>query len=312
MGGSIEVESTEGKGSSFIFDIPFDRVQTSEDSYGNLSFLAGHQLAIISSSEAAKKCLSHYFDSHGFAVPIFKGYHFFHQSTIEEKVDMLIVDERDEDADLLKWIEKRKIQVTGRPFYAILLSLRENQVEVKKISSPYDLFIKKPLLYRRLATKMNEFFKDRHSSKKNREQLKITSISDQYPLKILVAEDNPINQKMAKMFMMKLGYRCELVGNGLEAVGAVRRQKYDLIFMDIQMPEMDGYEATQVILDEFKDDDAPIIIAMTANALSTDREKCLTYGMKDYLSKPVRLEQIKETIEKWGYYLHNSVRNRHE
>jgi len=103
-----------------------------------------------------------------------------------------------------------------------------------------------------------------------------------------------------------LGYRCDTAGNSLEVVEAVHRQKYDLIFMDIQMPEMDGYEATNIILEDFQEPNAPVIIVMTANALSTDREKCLAYGMKDYLFKPVRLEQVKEMIEKWGYYLQNT------
>lgn len=304
LGGTIKVESKEGIGSSFIFELGFERIETTEDSYGNLSFLVGHQIAVIASSEVAAKCLHHYFDSHGFAVPIYRSSLDFLNSEGSKKLDMLFVDSRDYSADLGRWMVERRLNKEEKKLTSILLSRRELQFEGEIPDEYFDLMLNKPILFRRISMRLREFFQDQNQKEKS--EKKIQAISEKYPVKILVAEDNPINQKMAKMFMKKLGYRCDTAGNGLEAVEAVRRQKYDLIFMDIQMPEMDGYEATDIILEEFQEPDAPVIIAMTANALSTDREKCLAYGMKDYLSKPVRLEQVKEMIEKWGYYLQNT------
>ena len=304
LGGTIWVESKEGIGSSFIFELGFERIETTEDSYGNLSFLVGHQIAVISSSEVAKQCLHHYFDSHGFAVPIYRSASEFLNSEGSARLDMLFVDARDYSDDLGAWIADRRSKEHDKELTTFLLSRRDLQLEGTLPDKYFNLILNKPILFRRVSMKLQEYFQDQN--RKDTSEKKIQAISEKYPVKILVAEYNPINQKMAKMFMKKLGYRCDTAGNGLEAVEAVRRQKHDLIFMDIQMPEMDGYEATDIILEESQEPNAPVIIAMTANALSTDREKCLAYGMKDYLSKPVRLEQVKEMIEKWGYYLQNT------
>lgn len=113
-----------------------------------------------------------------------------------------------------------------------------------------------------------------------------------HPLKILVAEDNPINQKFAVRLLSKLGYRVDLVSDGGEAVEAALRRPYDLIFMDIQMPETDGLVATQHIRTRLSQDAQPRIIAMTAAAIKGDREKALAVGMNDYLCKPVKVDEL--------------------
>ena len=96
-----------------------------------------------------------------------------------------------------------------------------------------------------------------------------------------------------------LGYTCDVVANGLEVIEAVKRQHYQLIFMDIQMPEMDGYEATRIIIDHLKNE-RPIIIAMTANAMKSDRDKCMEIGMDDYVTKPLKVEDLKKAFQYWG------------
>ncbi|MEA5418830.1 ATP-binding protein [Spirulina sp. CCNP1310] len=120
------------------------------------------------------------------------------------------------------------------------------------------------------------------------------NLGDDFPLKVLVVEDNPVNQKLAKLMLHKIGYQVDVADNGLIALEALGQQAYDLIFMDMQMPKMDGLTATEIIRRDFVHQ--PWIIAMTANALPADRQACFTVGMNDYLHKPIRLETIRAAI----------------
>jgi CheY-like chemotaxis protein len=121
-------------------------------------------------------------------------------------------------------------------------------------------------------------------------------IGQKHPLRILLAEDNLINQKVALRMLERLGYRADVVANGKEAIQLLERQPYDVILMDVQMPEMDGVSATDFIRSNWPIDQQPHIIAMTANALSGDREKYLEVGMDDYISKPVKIEQLANLL----------------
>jgi CheY-like chemotaxis protein len=124
------------------------------------------------------------------------------------------------------------------------------------------------------------------------------NFSTVYPLKILIAEDNPINQKWIAKILTKLGYKYKIGGNGKEVLEIISNENYNLILMDVQMPEMDGLEATRMIrvcLEE-----QPVIIAMTANVMQGDREQCIQAGMDDYISKPVDLGQLVNMLEKWS------------
>ncbi|MEL6651793.1 MAG: response regulator [Bacteroidota bacterium] len=118
--------------------------------------------------------------------------------------------------------------------------------------------------------------------------------AEQYPLKILLAEDNLVNQKVALRMLSKLGYQADVVSNGIEVLAALQTVSYDLILMDIQMPEMDGLEATHYI--RKGQVEQPFILALTANAMTGDREKYLTAGMDDYVSKPLSPEALKQAI----------------
>jgi CheY-like chemotaxis protein/HPt (histidine-containing phosphotransfer) domain-containing protein len=133
------------------------------------------------------------------------------------------------------------------------------------------------------------------------------NLAGRLPLRILLCDDNVINQKVALRLLQQMGYRADQAVNGVEALAALDRQPYDLIFMDLMMPEMGGLEATQVIrerqsqAEKFPNYKKPIIIvAMTASAMQGDREKCLDAGMDDYLAKPVRPEDIRTIVERWG------------
>jgi PAS domain S-box-containing protein len=125
--------------------------------------------------------------------------------------------------------------------------------------------------------------------------------SSRHGIRILLAEDNTINQKVAQALLNKLGYKADVVANGLEAVRALELINYDLVLMDCLMPEMDGFKATVMIRDAASNvlNHAVPIIAMTANAMMGDREDCIAVGMNDYLAKPVKKENLAEVLEKW-------------
>lgn len=134
------------------------------------------------------------------------------------------------------------------------------------------------------------------SAEKGRKRnTKIPNIQKEYPLSILVAEDNMANQVFARSVFKELGYTIDIASNGIETLEMIGIKKYDLIFMDMQMPEMNGLQATRIIVKTMKE--RPKIIAMTANALARDRQECLEAGMDDYISKPVYVEQIIQKIQ---------------
>jgi CheY-like chemotaxis protein len=122
------------------------------------------------------------------------------------------------------------------------------------------------------------------------------------PLRILVTDDNVINQKVAVRLLQQFGYASDIASNGIESLTALEKQPYDVVFMDMQMPGMDGLEATRRIRETERTTSRRrvTIIAMTANAMLGDRERCLVAGMDDYLAKPVRPEALQAVIEKWG------------
>jgi len=117
-------------------------------------------------------------------------------------------------------------------------------------------------------------------------------LASRHPLRILLAEDNVVNQKLALRLLQQMGYRADLASNGLEAVESVERQPYDVVLMDVQMPEMDGLDAAREICAKWAAHERPRIIAMTANAMQGDREQCLAAGMNDYVTKPIRVDQL--------------------
>jgi CheY-like chemotaxis protein/HPt (histidine-containing phosphotransfer) domain-containing protein len=132
-------------------------------------------------------------------------------------------------------------------------------------------------------------------------------LAERFPLRILLCEDNVINQKVAARILTQIGYRCDIAANGREGLEALDRQHYDLVFMDMMMPEMDGLAATRAIRERQKDGAAHptyqssiLIIAMTAHAQQSDRENCLAAGMDDYLAKPIRPNDVREVIERWA------------
>jgi CheY-like chemotaxis protein len=122
------------------------------------------------------------------------------------------------------------------------------------------------------------------------------TLGRRYPLRILLAEDNGVNQKVALGILKKLGYQADVAANGLEVLAALDRQPYDLVFMDIQMPEMDGVDATHRIRQRWPATKQPTIVSMTANAFTEDQERYLAAGMHDHLSKPIQLDELVRVL----------------
>jgi CheY-like chemotaxis protein len=119
-----------------------------------------------------------------------------------------------------------------------------------------------------------------------------------HPLQILLVEDNITNQKVALKMLTRLGYRADVVFNGVDALKALRRQQYDLVLMDVQMPEMDGLEATRRIREDFAASEQPQIVAMTAAAMQLDRQKCLQAGMDDFIAKPASISELAAVLKR--------------
>ncbi|MEQ1805541.1 MAG: response regulator, partial [Burkholderiaceae bacterium] len=122
------------------------------------------------------------------------------------------------------------------------------------------------------------------------------TLAARHPLRILLAEDNAVNQKLALRLLQQMGYRADVASNGVEAIECVERQPYDVVLMDVQMPEMDGLEASRRITAKWPPHERPRIVAMTANAMQGDREECLAAGMDDYVTKPIRVDALVESL----------------
>jgi CheY-like chemotaxis protein len=137
-----------------------------------------------------------------------------------------------------------------------------------------------------------------HRREAKEESLFDAQMAERIPLRLLLAEDNTTNQKLALHILARMGYRADVAANGLEVLQSLERQKYDLVLMDMQMPEMDGLAATRFIRKEWPGEMGPRIIALTANATAEDRETCLAAGMDDYISKPIRVEELVKALSK--------------
>src|SRR5262249_3798896 len=125
------------------------------------------------------------------------------------------------------------------------------------------------------------------------------SLGERLPLRLLVADDNAVNRKVALLLLKRLGYGADTAANGIEVVQALETHRYDIIFLDVRMPKMDGYEAARRICAQ-PIAVRPRLVAMTGNAMQGDRERCLEAGMDDYISKPVRVEELTAALERWG------------
>ncbi|MEG4503764.1 PAS domain S-box protein [Microcoleus sp. F8_C2] len=181
----------------------------------------------------------------------------------------------------------------------LLTSMGSPEASSSDISTHFVAFLSKPIKQSHLYQILIHVLQAQPT--KVQQQLHISvqddmKLAQRLPLRILLAEDHLVNQKVALLLLERLGYRADIAANGLEVLESLNRQPYDVVLMDVQMPEMDGLEATRRICQEWPAHTRPRIIAMTANAMQDDRQVCLDAGMNDYISKPIRVDALIQAL----------------
>jgi CheY-like chemotaxis protein len=215
-----------------------------------------------------------------------------------ERFDVAILDMHMPEMDGVELA--KRIRLGGAKFPLMLFSsLGRREADVDE--GLFAAYLSKPIKQSHLFDSLAALFMDAKPADlktSTAERFRLDpEFASRHPLKILLAEDNAVNQKLALRLLEQMGYRADVASNGLEAVESVARQKYDVVLMDVQMPEMDGLEATRRVLEKWPQNH-PRIIGLTANALEGDREICFAAGMADYISKPIRVEELVKALER--------------
>ncbi len=312
MGGEIHVKSEEGKGSIFWLTAIFKTQDLSVNQPVSLEFpedIQGKQILAVDDNPINREIISAYLKSWKCKPMVVSNGKEALVQLIDARdkgkaYDVAIIDMMMPDMDgnkLALLIKENKTLVSTRILMLTSCGMRGDGADMKNIG--IDGYFNKPIkqsdLYDAIISVLGSTRTQREKSSKKQLITRHTlKESKKQTVRILVAEDNMINLKVAIHLLKKFGYKPDTAANGKEAVKAVEKTPYDLILMDVQMPEMDGYEATQKIRAMNNRKDIPIL-AMTANAMKGDREKCLKAGMNDYITKPVKPENLLETITAW-------------
>ena len=306
MDGTMWVESTPKVGSIFYFTI----VAQSAPSRGVIDLeniqphLAGKRLLIVDDNPTNLKLLTQQIQKWGINVfTAESGLQALELINSNENFDMAIIDMRMPQMDGLT-LAQRIHSIPGYEQFPIVISSSVDILTQQSITAKSEFVavltkpIKQSQLYdtciRILCGKQISSLPPTPSTPKFEPQL-----SEKLPLRILLVEDMPLNQKVALHMLQRLGYNADVASNGRIAIESLRRQNYDIVFMDIQMPEMDGLQATRYICKEWSPPERPWIVAITANAMQGDREECLNAGMNDYISKPIRTEALMEIFNNY-------------
>ncbi|HKX24782.1 MAG TPA: response regulator, partial [Actinomycetota bacterium] len=303
MGGTLRVESVHGRGSSFHVTITAEAVPgTPADELEALPQLDGRKVLIVDDNATNREILRRQTEAWGMKPVVTE----FPAEALEQVArgdpfDLAILDMQMPDMDGLTLArEIRRLRDAAELPLVLLTSLGrgergETEVEfAARLTKPirpsqlHDVLVgifAPQLALQRVPTTSN--------ARKGPAEVR--------PLRILVAEDNAVNQQVALLVLGKLGYRADVAGDGREAIQALERQRYDVILMDVQMPELDGLEATREIRKRWTGPERrPRIIAMTAGATENDRQACLAAGMDDYVSKPIRQEELAAALSRFG------------
>jgi len=298
MGGGISVESEVDKGTIFTFTIQTRASQQVTRTYVhyNVAGLEGKKVLVVDDNPTNRGILKNQMEQWKL-VPTLATSGIEALAVLKNKggFDLVLTDMQMPEMDGLQLA--KAIREFNAHIPIILLSSigddRKSQAEF--FSSILTKPVRQNTLYKHILIQLKHL--DRQTIEEPAENRKLsTDFSKRYPLRILITEDNPVNYKLAERVLSKLGYIPGKAMNGREAIEAVKHQHYDVILMDVQMPEMDGMEATRII--RSLEQRQPIIIAMTANAMQGDREACLDAGMDDYISKPIKLEELVLMLQK--------------
>ncbi|TFF33235.1 hybrid sensor histidine kinase/response regulator [Mucilaginibacter psychrotolerans] len=300
MGGHMDVKSQVGKGTTFMFTIKARPGVKTQRNYVhlNLAEVQNKRILVVDDNQTNRDILEEQLKQWDF-VPVMAESGEVALKALEgdEPVHLVISDMNMPVMDGLHLA--RKIREKNSVLPIILLTSMGNE-QSKKNKHLFNVALTKPTKHQVLYKHVIEQLKLNIETKDVVQPVQTPFSEDfarQHPINILIAEDNAINQKLAKYILNKMGYKPDIVENGHECLNALISKKYDMVLMDVQMPEMDGLETTRFIRQNM--DHQPVIIAMTANAMTEDRDQCLQAGMNDYLSKPLKLQEIMNALEKW-------------
>ena len=299
MGGNIWVESEDGKGSGFHVALPLKEAIPPKPLVPN-PILKGKTVVIAAQHQGVRAMLEALAESWGMTTcsvgtaaevmaKLREGLT-YHAAVIEEELP------DQSGKDLVQDIRRQR--GAGAAPCILLCSLQAQAAYGQNLPPGFVACLAKPVHFQQLHGILATSLKGgKVTNKLLRSTGRIDSgFGQRRPLRLLLAEDNIINQKVATRILSQMGYRPDVVHNGLEVLEALERQKYDVILMDIQMPDMDGLEATRQIRKKYTGVRRPWIIAMTANAMDSDRKNCFDAGMDGYLSKPVRIEALEAEL----------------
>ncbi|MFN8378936.1 MAG: response regulator [Anaerolineae bacterium] len=306
MGGQMWVESTGvvGEGSTFHFTIEADEVAAPAASpvADGGAHLHGKRLLIVDDNAINRRILTTYAESWGltYRETAFPG-EALDWLRAAERFDVAVLDMQMPDMDGATLArEIARLRPSSQLPIVMVTSL--GRTDVSATGAVFAAHLMKPLKPSQLFDVLVSVLGHRPAAVETTRLPPAETVLDpgmgqRLPMRILLTEDNATNQKLALRLLERMGYRADVAGNGLEALMALERQSYDLVFMDVQMPELDGLEATRQIRLRWGGG-LPYVVAMTANAMESDREACLAAGMNDYLSKPIRVDALVSTIER--------------
>ena len=305
MGGRMWVESdgVPGEGATFYFDIVAQAAPRPERRFQQAApDLRGKRLLVVDDNATNRRILILQAESWGMEV---RDTAFPKQALdwVREgmQFDIAILDMQMPEMDGVALAAALRRERDAETLPLIMLTSLGRR-EVGEGATEFAAFLNKPIKPSQLFDALIGIVTDSDARRQRRKDPNApafdSDMAERLPLRLLLAEDNATNQKLALRLLGRLGYRADVAANGLEALEAVARQSYDVVLMDVQMPELDGLEATRRIRQLPADSDQPFIVAMTANAMAGDREMCLAAGMDDYVSKPIRVEALVEALER--------------